>query len=197
MDRAPVDGARVDRARALLRDAEALDGAVYAAIAATDTPALDAGLRRLSRAADHSKISLCVAGLLALRPGRTRRAGLTGVAAVGLATATANLVGKRLVRRARPDRDAAAVLADRQVPMPASASFPSGHTASAVAFAVAVGAVFPEAALPVGLLATAVGYSRIHTGVHYPGDVAAGAILGTACASLVLAVTGTQADRPC
>ncbi|MFD8081292.1 phosphatase PAP2 family protein [Kitasatospora sp. NPDC059722] len=175
------------RAGTVLHDLAAVDRAVYAAVAATDTPALDAGLRRLSAAADHSKINLSIAAALLLTPGRYRRAGLAGAAAVGLASFTANLLGKELVRRPRPDRDAARVIAGRHVPMPASASFPSGHTASAFALATAVGTVLPATATPLGLLACAVGYSRVHTGVHYPGDVVAGALLGGACASVVLA----------
>ena len=59
--------------------------------------------------------------------------------------------------------------------MPASASFPSGHTASGFAFTNAVAHTLPAAAGPLGLLASAVGYARIHTGVHYPGDVVIGA----------------------
>ncbi|MEY9964207.1 membrane-associated phospholipid phosphatase [Streptacidiphilus sp. MAP12-16] len=177
-------------ARDVLRDLKAVDAAVYTAVAATETPALDTSLRRLSAAADHSKISLTVAGLLSLRPGRTRQAALLGGAAVAVASATANLVGKRLVRRPRPDRTSL-VVPGRHVPMPQSASFPSGHTASAVAFATAVGTALPATSLPLGLLACAVGYSRVHTGVHYPGDVAAGAVLGIASAAAVLAV----ADR--
>ncbi len=62
--------------------------------------------------------------------------------------------------------------------MPASASFPSGHTASAVAFAIGAGAVLPGALLPLWSLASAIACSR----VHYPGDVAAGAVLGVASA---------------
>ncbi|MFD0277734.1 phosphatase PAP2 family protein [Kitasatospora sp. NPDC127111] len=178
----------------LLRDLDTIDQVVYAAVAKAETPALDVGLRRLSRAADHSKISLTLAALLALRPGRTRRAALGGVAALGLASATANLLGKRIVRRPRPNRAAAEVVVGRHVPMPASTSFPSGHTASAVAFAVAVGAGLPEAALPLGLLAGAVGYSRVHTGVHYPGDVVAGSVLGATCAAAVT-WAGTRSCR--
>ncbi|MFC1405624.1 MULTISPECIES: phosphatase PAP2 family protein [Streptacidiphilus] len=172
----------------VLHDLAALDGALYAAVASTDTPTLDAGLRRLSEAADHSKINLSIAAALTLLPGRSRRAGLAGAAAVALASASANLLGKQLVRRPRPDREAARVVTGRQVPMPTSASFPSGHTAAAFALATAVGSSLPAAAAPLGLLACAVGYSRVHTGVHYPADVVAGALLGTACATLTLAL---------
>lgn len=175
-------------AREVRADLLALDAALYTAVARTRTPTLDVGLRRLSTAADHSKISLTVAALLALHPGRARRAALLGCAAVALASATANLVGKQVVHRPRPDRDAARAAPGRRVPMPQSASFPSGHTASAVAFAAAVGTALPAASVPLGVLACLVGYSRVHTGVHYPGDVAAGALLGRASATLVSAV---------
>ncbi|WP_395361769.1 phosphatase PAP2 family protein [Streptomyces sp. YH02] len=182
--------------RAVFRDLRAIDGAVYAAVAATPTPTLDTGFRRLSHAANHSKISFTVAAGLALFPGRPRRAALAGVGAVAVASATANLLGKRLVRRPRPDREAARVVVGRHVPMPDSASFPSGHTASAVAFATAVGVVFPPVAVPLQVLAMAVGYSRVHTGVHYPGDVAAGAVLGVASAAVSLtAVASLTAAR--
>ncbi|WP_077800674.1 phosphatase PAP2 family protein [Streptomyces sp. JHA26] len=173
---------------AVLGDLRAVDGALYAAVASTHTPALDRSLRRLSRAADHSKISLGIAAALALGGARARGAALVGVGAVAISSTAANLLGKRLVRRPRPDREAARVTVDRYVPMPASASFPSGHTASAVAFATAVGMVLPAAAAPLGALATAVGYSRVHTGVHYPGDVVAGAVLGVAGAATALAL---------
>ncbi|MFJ8542190.1 phosphatase PAP2 family protein [Streptomyces sp. NPDC093586] len=173
---------------AVLGDLRAVDGALYAAVASTDTPTLDRSLRRLSRAADHSRISLGIAAALALGGARARGAALVGVGAVAVTSTAANLLGKRLVRRPRPDREAARVTVGRHVPMPASASFPSGHTASAVAFATAVGVVLPAAAAPLGALATAVGYSRVHTGVHYPGDVVAGAVLGVAGAATALAV---------
>jgi undecaprenyl-diphosphatase len=180
--------------RRLVRDLGALDQALYEAVTITETPALDRALRRLSAAADHSKLSFAAAGLLALMPGRPRRAALLGVAAVGVASASANLIGKKLVRRRRPHRAEDSPFPGRHVPMPESASFPSGHTASAVAFAAAVGPVLPVSTVPLGLLAVAVGYSRVHTGVHYPGDVIAGALLGTGAAAVVLA-TASRAPR--
>lgn len=164
-----------------------VDAQVYAAVARTPTPgAVDVALRRLSRAANHSKISFTIAALLATRPGAARAAAVAGVSAVGVASGTANLLGKRLARRPRPLRAEPGLFPRRYVVMPLSASFPSGHTASAVAFAVAVGRILPAAAAPLGALSAVVGYSRVHTGVHYPGDVAGGAVLGAASAALVL-----------
>ena len=118
--------------------------------------------------------------------GRTgRRAAVTGLVALGLDSALVNIGFKFAARRTRPDRDAAGVPADRRVPMPHSASFPSGHAASAFAFATSVAQVQPVAAAPLLLLASAVGYSRVHTGVHYPGDVVIGSLIGATVGQLV------------
>ena len=184
----------MNSARDISRGLAAVDSAIYAAVATTQTPALDRAMRHLSAAADHSKISLAVAGLLALRPGKPRRAALRGVAAVAATSAATNLVAKQLVRRPRPIR-AAETSPGRYVPMPNSASFPSGHTASAFAFAYAVGSTLPAAVVPLGALAFAVGYSRVHTGVHFPGDVAAGAMIGIAGAAAVSALAGRWETR--
>jgi undecaprenyl-diphosphatase len=62
--------------------------------------------------------------------------------------------------------------------MPTSSSFPSGHSASAATFAVAVGDVLPALRWPLRLAGAAVAFSRVYTGVHYPGDVAAGVVSG-------------------
>jgi len=48
-----------------------------------------------------------------------------------------------------------------------------------------VGSILPPLSLPLHLAAAAVAYSRVHTGVHYPGDTIAGALLGTAAATVV------------
>jgi membrane-associated phospholipid phosphatase len=169
-----------------LEEAERVDLAVYAAIAGTPTPQLDNALRRLSHAADYSRLSIASGVLLAVAGGpRGRRAALTGLASVAATSAFVNLAVKPLGRRPRPDRELQEVPAARQVRMPASRSFPSGHTAAATAFAGGVASVLPVAAAPLHVLAALVAYSRVHTGVHYPGDVLAGALLGTTIADIV------------
>jgi len=72
-------------------------------------------------------------------------------------------------------------------------SFPSGHTATAVAGAFVFTCVLPQGRAAWWLLAGAIAYSRLYIGVHYPLDVAAGAIVGIVCAVGVW--TLTDADR--
>ena len=117
--------------------------------------------------------------MLALAGGRDgRRAAVVGLASVAVTATVANLIAKPLGRRRRPDRVAEEVPLARQVSMPVSSSFPSGHSAAAFAFATGVAHVSPVAAAPLRALAALVAYSRVHTGVHYPGDVVAGSLLG-------------------
>jgi membrane-associated phospholipid phosphatase len=175
-----------------LRELGAVDRAVYEAVARTPTGTLDDPVRRLSAAADKSKLWLGIAAVVALAGGRRgRRAALEGVVAIGVSSATINLGVKQVARRRRPDRVRPALFEDRHVPMPGSTSFPSGHAASAFAFAYAVGRHLPGLAVPIRLLAAAVAYSRVHTGVHYPGDVVIGSVAGSGTAAMVAAV----ADR--
>lgn len=161
----------------VLAELSALDRAIYDAVAQAATPTLDDFFRRLSKVSDNSVLWFGMAGVMALVGGRTgRRAALNGIASIGLASASVNLGFKHLARRTRPDR--AEVPDERQVPMPESTSFPSGHSASAFAFAEGVSHAAPALGAPVRLLAAAVAYSRVHTGVHYPGDVVAGSLIG-------------------
>jgi|tagenome__1003787_1003787.scaffolds.fasta_scaffold20234997_2 membrane-associated phospholipid phosphatase len=168
---------------------ERLDLAVYAAIAGTPTPRLDRVFRRVSVAADHSKLWLSSAAVLAAFGGAAgRRSAADGLASVALTSAVVNLVLKPLGGRRRPDRAAHDVPTARYVVMPRSTSFPSGHAASAFAFATGVAADFPEAGIPLNLAAAVVAYSRVHTGVHYPGDVIAGSVAGGSLAPIAVAL---------
>ena len=161
--------------RAWLDGADRLDVAAYTAVARAPTSGLDGAMRRLSRAADHSVLWFGAAGLLALAGGGSgRRAAADGVIAIAVTSFVANVAVKPFALRRRPDIVAAGVPAVRHVRMPVSRSFPSGHSASAFAFAAAIGATRPLTAVPLHALAALVAYSRVHTGVHYPGDVLAG-----------------------
>jgi membrane-associated phospholipid phosphatase len=178
------------------RELSRLDVAVYSAIAQTPTPVLDRVFRRVSRAADHSKLWLASAGLLAVFGGaRGRRAAEDGLASIALTSVVVNLAIKPLARRRRPDRAALGVPAERQVQMPLSRSFPSGHAASAFAFAVGVASEEPELAIVLMAAAGVVGYSRVHTGVHYPGDVVAGSLIGGALAPVAVTALNRRRAR--
>jgi undecaprenyl-diphosphatase len=171
--------------REWLSEAKAVDVAVYAAVAGTETPRLDDAMRRLTAAADHSKIWFASAAASAVLGGAGgRRAAKRGLLSLGIASAFANLVAKPLTTRRRPERVELEELSRRHVPMPRSSSFPSGHTASAFAFATGAGQAQPSLSAPLRALATLVGYSRVHTGVHYPADVLVGAFIGVSAAEL-------------
>jgi membrane-associated phospholipid phosphatase len=182
----------------VLHQLGAIDRGVYAAIATVPTPALDDAMRRLSRAANHSRLWLAIAAALALTGPAGRRAASRGVLAIGVTSAAVNLGIKSLSRRRRPDRAEAGVPGQRQVPMPSSSSFPSGHSAAAFAFATAISRDCPWLAIAMLFLAGSVAYSRVHTGVHYPSDTVVGALIGAGFGQAVssLADRALSAPRP-
>jgi membrane-associated phospholipid phosphatase len=137
------------------------------------SPALDRTLIATTRAANYSRLWLVIAGGLAMFGGRRgRRAAGRGL--IAIAAAAANGPAKLLVRRRRPSSCRRPTL----IRTPRSTSFPSGHTAAAAAFVAGASAELPVLAPILVPLAGAVAYSRVHTGVHYPSDVVAGAAIG-------------------
>ena len=172
-----------------LRELGVVDRAVYAAVASASTPVLDVPVRRLSNAANNSRLWLGIAAGLAIAGGpRGRRAALTGTVAIGVTSALVNLGVKSLYARQRPDRAGAGVPDQRHVPMPSSSSFPSGHSAAGFAFASAVGRELPWLGSGLRFAAAAVAYSRVHTGVHYPGDTVVGSLIGAGTGQAVAGV---------
>lgn len=182
----------------MLHELKRLDLAVYRAVERTRTPVIDAPLREISRFANHSKLWLAIAVALFAFGGRSgRRAAVTGAAAIGVNSFIVNVPLKAAVRRRRPDRETSGEPNARHVRMPTSRSFPSGHSASAFAFATAVAAFRPELGLGLRGLAAVVAYSRVHTGVHYPGDALVGSLVGIAVGeSTALAAKAALRRKP-
>ncbi|WIX76165.1 phosphatase PAP2 family protein [Amycolatopsis carbonis] len=159
------------------------DRALIRRSAALPRTRADDVLGGLSKSANKSRLWWVVAVALAARKGATRRGALRGMVAIAGASAAANLLGKPLFPRRRPAEDE--VPEHRRLrKRPTSSSFPSGHAASAAAFATAVAMESPKAGLVVAPLAGAVAYSRVHTGVHWPSDVGAGLVIGVGVAAL-------------
>ena len=172
----------------LLRRLGHYDRVAYRAVADTTMPVLDAPLRTIADAANFSRPWFVIAGLLAAFGGPSgRRAAVAGVVAIGVTSFVVNQPMKLAGGRRRPERAKHGVPASRWVTMPTSTSFPSGHSASAATFAVAVGDLAPSLRVPLGAAASAVCFSRVYTGVHYPGDVVAGALVGAALGRLTSA----------
>ena len=162
----------------------AADLALFNRVARWHTPSLDRALPALSTAANYSFLWMVTAAGLTTAGGRLgRRAALRGLGSIFVTSTLVGGVAKRLVRRARPSLQAVPV-ARRLTVQPLTTSFPSGHAASAAAFAVGASSELPRAALPLGALAAAVAYSRVYVGVHYPLDVAVGATVGASVALL-------------
>jgi undecaprenyl-diphosphatase len=177
-----------------LRRLGRLDRAAYRRVARMSTPWLDTPLRLVSEFANFSKPWLATAAVMAAVGGRRgRRAAASGLAAIAVTSLVVNQPMKIAGERARPDRQLLGVPESRWVPMPRSTSFPSGHSASAAAFAVAVGHTFPGLRYPLRAAATVVAFSRVYTGVHYPGDVLAGVAVG----SIIGRATAGVAGRIC
>ncbi|MEU3407315.1 phosphatase PAP2 family protein [Streptomyces sp. NPDC006670] len=156
------------------------DRRLFDAVARRNWPAAERALPALGRAANHGVLwgGIAVA-LTALGAPRTRRAALRAAASLALASATVNSVGKWSVRRPRPLMEGVPLVRQPAV-APWTTSFPSGHSASAFAFTAGLALESPVWGAAVAPLAASVAFSRVYTGVHYPSDVAAGALLGVA-----------------
>jgi diacylglycerol kinase family enzyme/membrane-associated phospholipid phosphatase len=163
-------------------NARHLDARLHAFIGRLPTTPADRWLRRLSTTANHGRLWLAIAVLLGARGGALRRGAIRGVGSMWVSSAVVNVVLKRIFGRVRPDL--ANLRAERTLRRsPVTLSFPSGHSSSAAAFVAGVAMESPLAGAALAPVALGVGYSRVHVGVHYPGDVVAGLAVGGAVAA--------------
>jgi membrane-associated phospholipid phosphatase len=141
--------------------------------------------RAASRFGEHAGGWLVAATVLAALDRDRRPVWIrAGVAAFGAHAAA--VVLKRVVRRRRPESQLVTV----GVGTPSALSFPSAHAASTTAFLVAASPVVPPAAAALGSGAMSV--SRLVLGVHYPSDVAVGAVIGGTCGWIAGATRAVQ-----
>ena len=182
---APVPPAADPAARRSLR-ARLRAGPVARAIAKVDVrlyrllrehghdPVAERPIRRFSRLGEHAAIWLAL-GLAAAALDRARRAEWLRATRSVLVAYALNTLLKTVVRRKRPQLEKLPAL----ISTPTSLSFPSAHASSSFAAARAFSALLPGRAPPLYAGATAMALSRVYLGVHYPSDIAAGAVLGT------------------
>jgi undecaprenyl-diphosphatase len=142
---------------------------------------VDHALRILTKTADHGRLWMGIAAVGALAGRRTRRGAIRGLASLGAASFVSNGVLKPLSGRRRPDPERTH-LARRIHTAPWTSSFPSGHSASAAAFATGATLEVPWAGPILVPLAAAIAYSRVHVGVHFRSAVWAGAAVGISVA---------------
>lgn len=100
-----------------------------------------------------------------------------------LASAFITVVSKKIIKTDRPYDTYPMV---QPVVSEASYSMPSGHTSTAFATATSLSLAYPKwyVVAPLFVWAGAIGYSRMHLGVHYPSDILAGALVGSGSAYL-------------
>jgi undecaprenyl-diphosphatase len=181
--------------RSLVGRLTAVDQRLLDRVGAVQSGLLDQALPRLGIAANYGRLWIGVAGLLVLTRRRNAcRAAGRGLASLVVASTVANVVAKGAARRVRPTVDRVPPVR-RLRRAPVTTSFPSGHSASAAAFATGASLEMPILAIPLGGLAAAVAASRVVTGAHYPSDVTTGVLLGMGVAAVILKPFG-QPNRP-
>lgn len=162
--------------------------------------ALDAGRHPLVRLAGKASeiadqpplVALSAVAIVAgatIRSSTIARMGVRMLLSHALATGAKTLI-KHSVDRTRPKAKQAKgyTLASGGKHGPDLASFPSGHTAGAVAIARAIGRDLPETAILGAVGATAIGAIQIPRGKHYLSDVLVGAAIG-AVAEVIVSAT--------
>lgn len=140
-------------------------------------PPVERAVLLFTRLGEHGALWLCIAGMAAILDPRGRPVYRHAAEAVLLAYAL-NTAIKWSIRRARPLLEDLPPLA----PTLSRLSYPSAHSSMAFAGTSVLAERLPRRPLRTASIAMAL--SRPYCGVHYPSDVAAGALLGTAAAAL-------------
>ncbi|NCA79627.1 MAG: phosphatase PAP2 family protein [Sphingobacteriia bacterium] len=147
---------------------------------------LDVTMRAITWLGNHGVFFVCLAVILLCIP-RTRKLGTTFSIALVFEILSINVILKPLVGRMRPFVFNEGV--ELIVPALKSASFPSGHTGFAFAFALSLLVYGKKGVIPGVIFAIIMGFSRLYLYVHYPTDVICGAVIGSLCGLLAYQIT--------
>jgi len=101
---------------------------------------------------------------------------------IGLSDVAAYRVIKPVVNRSRPPESGITV--QLRTHKHSGMSFPSNHATNIFAAATVLSSAFPPFSAAFYFIAFLIAYSRVYVGVHFPGDVFAGAVLGIALGTL-------------
>ncbi len=129
-----------------------------------------------------ASVVVCAIVLLCFK--KTRAAGWSMALGIVLDFLIVNVILKLSVNRARPwteFEEIATFYEQFGIRLPTDSSFPSGHAAICFCGATALFLHFRRKALPAFFVAALVALSRVYLCVHYPTDVLAGIVIGTAC----------------
>lgn len=151
---------------------------LHAVRAFSDSQFIADALLLVSSLGDAGLVWIVIAAMLLIFP-HTRRASVAMLTALFLNWLICNVWAKPFFARLRP-----CDITDRITPLiecPSDFSFPSGHTSSSFAAALALMVLFPRAGCIALAGATLMAFSRLYLFVHFPSDVIAGALLGLAC----------------
>jgi membrane-associated phospholipid phosphatase len=154
------------------------------------TPRAERDVARFSRLGEHGGVWLAI-GAVGLALDRPQRAGWRRATTTVAGVYALNTAIKLTVRRRRPQLPGLPQLTST----PTQFSFPSAHASTSFAGALSYSRLGVPA-LPLYALAVGLSISRLYLGVHFPSDVLAGAVLGTAVGRCVTHVQRQPGERP-
>lgn len=157
------------------------------------TPLVDSMMVFITSLGDKGWFWLALGVLLLALP-RTRRVGGCVLVSIAAGYLLGNLLLKYMIARDRPCwLDTSVRLL---IPVPHDYSFPSGHTLASFEAAVCIFLFNRKWGAPALMLAVLISFSRLYLFVHFPSDVLAGAVLGTAIACCVVRIARERFKEP-
>lgn len=147
---------------------------------------MDVLMPAVTRLGDAGVVWICLGLALLLLSRKSRSTGFQVLLALLLSLIVCNLLLKNAVGRIRPcDLNAAVELL---IQRPGDPSFPSGHTSASFAAAVVLLLTKWRGRWVALALAVLIAFSRLYLYVHFPTDVLGGALIGTLCGVLAVAI---------